>query len=36
MTSWRSIPSSFESSSGVRWFAMSLLLPATKKPVARG
>src|SRR6266516_8164968 len=35
MTSVRSIPSSFDSSSGVRWFAISLLSEVLKNPPAR-
>src|SRR5256885_1452442 len=35
MTSLRSMPSSFDSSSGVRWFAMSLLSGPRKNPPAR-
>src|SRR5579884_765682 len=31
MTSWRSIPSSFDSSSGVRWFAMPLSSSGNEK-----
>src|SRR6266536_2538464 len=32
MTSWRSIPSSFDSSSGVRWFGMLAPFDAEKSP----
>src|SRR5260370_36665628 len=32
MTSWRSIPSSFDNSSGVRWFGMLAPLEAEKSP----
>src|SRR4029450_5732235 len=35
MTSWRSIPSSFDSSSGVRWFAIDAPLRGRKSPLAQ-
>jgi len=34
ITSVRSIPSSFDSSSGVRWFAILAPSPSIKKPAA--